>query len=76
MKCKEMRHVLYHAKDIDKTAVYTCHDCLKKNFDKYKDTTVFSQDGEPVTIPYVCSECGEERRCFRFKGLEEINVSK
>ena len=63
---KDMRHVMYHAKDIDKSAVYTCHGCYKKNKDKYKDTNVFCQGGQPVTIPYICSECGKEKRCFRF----------
>ena len=73
---KEMREVLYHAKDIDKSAVYTCHDCYKKTPEKYKDTTVFCQGGEPVTIPYVCSECNQEKRCFRFKYDLQNNRSK
>ena len=39
MNHKDMRQVLYHAKDIDKSAIYTCHECYKKDTDKYKDTT-------------------------------------
>lgn len=73
---KDLYHVMYHAKDTDKSAVYTCHNCYKKNKEKYKDTNVFCQGGEPVTIPYVCSECNQEKRCFRFKYDIQNNRSK
>lgn len=69
MKHAIPRKVMYHAKDIDKDAVYTCPDCTKKNFAKYKDTNIFCQEGHAVTVPYVCSECGKEKRCFRFSPL-------
>ena len=63
---KTLHKIMYHAKDTDKSAVYTCHECMKKNFSAYKNMNVFTQNGCPVTIPYVCSECKKEKRCFRF----------
>ena len=72
MKHSIPREVMYHAKDTDKTAMYVCPDCTKKTWPKYRDTNIFCQEGNPVTTPYVCLECGKERRCLRFTPVVEF----
>jgi len=70
---EDLRHVMYHAKDIDKENFYICPDCfhkdLKTNRSFYEDTTVFTQEGHPVTTPYICSMCEKEKRCLSFRKI-------